>query len=142
MPPSGNNVRASCGWVRPNRKYVWSSRFIHGPAQLPPPRRVIEADARVMPGGHPIRANSGGPLQEFIEFEEIVAQRAGNRRAPGQIFVHERPHHLLLEAPLEIHHVIGDPQQLRRVPRVVHVFEGAAAAGDAALRAISSGKRL
>ncbi len=24
MPPSGNSVRASCGCVRPNRKYVWS----------------------------------------------------------------------------------------------------------------------
>ena len=39
-----------------------------------------------------------GHFQELIELDEVVAERAGNRRAAGQILVDERLHHLLFEA--------------------------------------------
>src|SRR6185437_3365838 len=58
----------------------------------------------------------------------IVAERAGNRRAPRHIVGHERPHHVALEPVLLVHHIIGDAQVLGHLARVVYIIERTAAA--------------
>ena len=84
-----------------------------------------------MAGGDLARAHGVRHLQKLVELDEVVAERAGNRRAPGQVLVDERPHHLLLEAVLEIHHVIRDADLPGHAARIVDVVERAAAAGRA-----------
>ena len=74
----------------------------------------------------PMRARG---LQQLVELEMVVAERAGNRRAPGQILIDKGPHHILLEALLLVDDVIGNAQVLGHAARVVHIIERTAAAG-------------
>src|SRR5580704_4450569 len=96
--------------------------------------RVVKADARVMAGRDARGPHARRQIEELIELDEVVAERAGNGRAACQIIVDKRLHHLLLEARLEINHVIGNPQMLRDMTRVIDVVKRAAAARRAAFR--------
>ena len=107
------------------------ARFVHRAIEQMPAGTLVEPQARVMARRDPHRAERGGHLQELIELDEVVAQRARNRRAPRQILVNEGPHHLALEPLFEIHHVIRNAELLRHPPRVVDVVERAAAARGA-----------
>ncbi len=106
---------------------------VRAPAHLIAPAPVVKADARVVTGGDVRRAHALGHIQELIELDEIVAERARNGRAAGQIIVDERLDHLLFEAGLEVDHVIGDAEMLGHVARVIHVVERTAPAGGPAL---------
>ncbi len=105
---------------------------VHAPAHLIAARRVVKADARVMAGGDALRAHAGRHIQKLIELDEVVAERAGDGRAAGQIIVDEGLHHLLFEAGFEVDDVIGNAQLLRDVAGVVDIVERTASAGDAA----------
>ena len=81
-----------------------------------------------MAGGDALRADAARRLQQLVELDVVVAERAGNRRAPREILIDKRPHHIALEPLLLIHHVIGNAQVLGHAPRVIHVVERTAAA--------------
>ena len=73
----------------------------------------------------------------------IVAEAAGDGRAPGKILLDERTNHVALEALLVIDHVVRDADLLGDAAGVVNIVERAAAslhglghallAGEAAL---------
>ena len=101
--------------------------IVHGAQQLVPAGGFVEVDARVVAGGHLARAHGLGHFQETVELDVVVAQRAGNGRAAGQVLFHERLYYLLLELLLEVHHVVGDADLLGDAAGVVNVVERAAA---------------
>ncbi len=101
---------------------------IRRPLQNPALARGVILVDRVVSGGNRIRADGSRRLQQLVELQMVVAERAGNRRAPGEVLRHKRPHHILLEALLLVHHVVGNAEVLGHAPRVVHVVERAAAA--------------
>ncbi len=59
----------------------------------------------------------------------VVAQRAGNRRAPGKVLADKGADHVLLEALLLVDDVIRNAQMLRHAAGIVHIIERTAAAG-------------
>src|SRR5579872_5728868 len=91
----------------------------------------VARNAGVVSGRNLRGANRIGHLQKLIELDEVVAKRAGDGRAPGQILADEGSDHLLLEALLEIHHVVGNAQALGYVAGVVDIIDGAATAAAA-----------
>ena len=93
-----------------------------------------------MTGGEHLGANLARRDQQLIELEMVVAQAARNRRASRKIVLHERTHHVLLEARLLIDDVVGNAQRLGHAARVVHVVERAAAALYRLGHAVVSGK--
>ena len=74
---------------------------------------------RVVSRSNAARANAPRRLQKLVELEMVVAQRARNRRTPGQVLIHKRPHHIALEALLLVHVVDivqrAAPAGLRRI---------------------------
>ena len=91
-------------------------------------RGIVLVD-RVVAGGDAAGADGARGLQQLIELEMVVAERAGNRRAPGEILADERPDHILLEALFLVDDVVGNAEVLGHAARVVHVIERTAAAG-------------
>ena len=79
------------------------------------------------------RADAIGHFKELVELDEVVAKRAGNRRAAGQIVGNERLDDLLFEALFEIHHVIGNAKNGGNKAGIVDIIKRTAAAGCAAL---------
>ncbi len=59
----------------------------------------------------------------------VVAERAGNRRASGEILRDKGPDHILLEPLFLVDDVVGDSEVLGHAAGVVDVVERAAAAG-------------
>ena len=104
-------------------------RTVRATAHLIAAGCIVEADARVMASGDARCAHALGQIEELIELDEVVAERAGDGRAARQIIVDKRLDDLLFEARLEVDHVIGDAQMLRDVARIVDVVERAASAG-------------
>ncbi len=68
-------------------------------------------------------------MSKLVELEVVVAERAGNRRAPGEILADKGAHHVLLEALLLVDDVVRNAEVLGHAARVVDVVERAAAAG-------------
>src|ERR1019366_9234234 len=103
--------------------------LIHGAQQLIAPAGGVEADARVMGGGHVVRAHGIGHLQEAFELDVVIAEGAGDGGASGEILLDEGLHHVLFELPLEVDDVVGDANLLGDAAGVVDIVEGAAASG-------------
>jgi len=57
----------------------------------------------------------------------VVAQAAGDRRASGEIVLYERANHFALEALLMIDYVVGNPDGLGHLARIVDVIQRTAA---------------
>ena len=85
-----------------------------------------------MPGGDLRSAHARSKIEKLIELDEVVAKRAGDRRAPVQIVVDERADHLFFEAILEVDDVIRNAQMLGDLACVVDIVQRAAAADGAA----------
>ncbi len=85
----------------------------------------------------PICARGG---EKLIELQVVVAQCAGNGRAPGEVFVDEWPHDLALEAVLRVHEVVGDAEVLGDATRIVDIVNRAAAALDCFGHALAAGQ--
>ncbi len=92
-------------------------RALENPA---PARRIIFV-YRVMASGDTAGADRARGPEQLVELQMVVAQRAGNRRAPGKILAHKGPHHILLEALFLIHDVIRNAQMLSNASRIVYV---------------------
>ena len=86
-PASGRTENTSGPWRDPRCCASPSGRSRH--------RR---SNARVVTGGDFSAPTPSRHFQKLIELDEVVAQRARDRRAPGQIFLDERLHHLLLQS--------------------------------------------
>jgi hypothetical protein len=91
-------------------------------------RRVVLVDG-VVAGGDALGADGAGGLEQSIELEVVVAERAGNGRAAVQILVDKGADDILLEALLLVDDVIGNSEVLGDAAGVVDVIERAAAAG-------------
>jgi len=127
MWPSGNNVRQLLLREAEEKIRLVLGQIL-GPLQNPAPAPLVVLVHRVVAGGDALRANAARRLQQLIELQMVVAERAGNRRAPGQILVDKRPHHVALEPLLLVDDVIRNPQVLGHAPRVINIIQRAAAA--------------
>ena len=67
-----------------------------------------------------------GGLQKLIELEVVVAERAGNGRAPGEVLAHEGADHVGLEALFLVDDVVGNAEVLGDTARIVDIIERAA----------------
>ena len=76
-----------------------------------------------------VGADAARGLEQLVELEMVVAERARDRRASGEILANKRPHHILLEALLLVDDVVGNAQVLGDAAGVVDIIERAAAAG-------------
>src|SRR5262249_28391754 len=65
---------------------------------------------------------------QLIELQMVVAETAWDRRAPGEIILHERANHIALEPLLMVYHVIRNSNSLGDAARVVDIVERAAPA--------------
>jgi hypothetical protein len=65
---------------------------------------------------------------KLVELEVVVAERAGNRRAAGEVLATKGGPHPL-EALLLVDDVVGNAQVLGHAAGVVHIVQRAAAAG-------------
>jgi len=74
------------------------------------------------------RRDGAGGLEQLVEFQVVVAERAGNGRTPGQVLGNKWPHHILLETLLLVHDVVGNAQVLGNAAGVVDVVQRTAAA--------------
>src|SRR5262249_40479704 len=81
-------------------------------------------------GAQPGRA----PPQE-VELDVLVAERAGIRRAAGQVLGDERPHHRALEGIAEVEDVVRYAEPIRDGARVLEVVQRAAGAAAVAREA-------
>ncbi len=68
-------------------------------------------------------------FSKLIELEMVVAQRAGNRRAAGEILADEGPDDIPLEALFLVDDVVGNAEMLGHAARVIDIIERTAAAG-------------
>src|SRR5262249_44737386 len=100
---------------------------VGGATQEPAIALGIEFAAGVVPGGQQIGADLARRDQQLIEFEMVVAQAARNRRATGEILLHERPHHIALEPLLVIDHIVRNAQFLGYAAGIVDIVNRAAA---------------
>ncbi len=73
-------------------------------------------------------ADGAGGLQKLIELDVVVAQRAGNWRAAGEILVDEGADHILLETLFLIDDVIRNAEVLSDTASVIDVVQGTATA--------------
>ena len=87
-----------------------------------------------MAGGNPLRANRTCSIKQLVKLQVVIAERARNRRAASQVFIHKRPHHIALEPVFLVDHVVGNAEVLGHAAGVVDVVEGAAATGLRSIR--------
>ncbi len=86
-----------------------------------------------MAGGDDFRADPSGHIEKLIELDEVVAQRAGDRRAASQILIYKGLDYLIFEALLKVDDVVGDAEMLGDIAGVVDVIERTATAGGPTL---------
>src|ERR1700676_2059394 len=96
-------------------------------------RGIVVGNSRIVAGGYNFGTDTGRHVEKLIELDEVVAERAGDGRAPGEILVNEWFNHLLFETLLEVDDVVRDPKMLSDIACVVDVVERAAAPGRPAL---------
>ena len=80
----------------------------------------------IMAGGEAIRAEIARQREQIGELRPHVALDAGDRGAPGEIFVGEAIDHRLAEARFMIEHIMRDPQPVAHRARIADVAPGAA----------------
>ena len=90
----------------------------------------VEVVARVVAGGDAGGADLACGEQELVELEVVVAERAGDGGAAGEVLGDEGADDVLLEAHLLVDEVVGDAEAVGDAARVVYVVDGAAAALD------------
>jgi hypothetical protein len=70
----------------------------------------------------------------------IIAKTARDGRAPGEILLDERPHHIALKALFVIDHVVRDAKGLGNAASIVDIVDRTATALDGFRHAFVSGK--
>jgi hypothetical protein len=96
---------------------------IGGALENPALARGIELVHRIVAGGDAARADALRGLQKLVELQVVVAERAGNRRAPGQVLGDKGPDDVGFEALLLVDDVIGNAQVLGDAAGVVHIVQ-------------------
>ncbi len=102
------------------------ARRIGGAAQLRPGRAHLAAD--IVAGGHRLRAQVAGDIQQVAELHGLIAADAGDRRLAAQIGVGELLDHLFLEAAFIVEDVVRDADGVSRGAGVVDILARAAGA--------------
>jgi len=97
-------------------------------------RCFIESDARVVSGDQSIRADFARGFDELIELHMIVAERARNRRAAGEIVVNKRTDDSIFKTLLEIYNVMRKAEMFGDALGVVHIVDAAATMPFVSLR--------
>src|SRR5581483_2608836 len=115
---------------QPEEKICLILGKIGRPLHQPATTLVIVLDTRVMAGGEQIGANLASRDQQLVELQVVVAKAARNRRAAGEIFLHERLHNVALETLFLVDDVIRDADGLGDTASVVNVVERAATTLD------------
>ena len=101
----------------------------------------VELVDGVVASGDAVGADGARGLEELIELEVIVAKRAGNGRAAGEVLADEGTDNILLEALFLIDDVVGDAEALGDTAGVIHIVQGTATAGLGRVRnAVLAGK--
>jgi hypothetical protein len=80
-------------------------------------------------GGDAARADPLRGLEELVELQVIVAERAGDGRAPGQVLGDKGADDVRFKALLLVDDVVGNAQMLGDAAGVVDIIQRAAAAG-------------
>ena len=96
--------------------------------EYPPITDGIETVAGVMSGRDAVGANLAGGDEKLVELEMVVAQRARDGSASGEILVDEGTDDVGLEALLLVDDVIRNTKLFGDMAGVVHVVDGAATA--------------
>src|SRR5665213_1557902 len=104
-------------------------RKIEGGAHLPAAGPGVLRNAGIVSGGDCRRAYRIREIEELIELDESVAERAGNRGPARKILVYERLDDALFKLPLQVDDVVGHSDMLGHAAGVVDVVEGTASAG-------------
>src|SRR6266567_1300286 len=94
--------------------------------QEPAASGFVEGDASVVSCGNPRSSNLLGYNEQLIKLQVVITEAAGDRCAPGNIFLDERTNHVALETLLVIDHVIRDADLLRHAAGIVDIIERAA----------------
>ena len=81
-----------------------------------------------MAGGKAIRAQLARHAEQIGELGPHIAADAGDRRAPGEIFVGELLDHVFAEGGFMIEHVMRDAQPVSHGARIADVVARAARA--------------
>ena len=87
MPPSGKQRARELILLEAEQEIGLVLGAIRAAAHLPAAAGGVPIDPRVVAGGDARRADALRHFQKLIELDEVVAQRAGDGRAPGEIFV-------------------------------------------------------
>jgi len=102
---------------------------VGGPLENPALAGGVVFIDRVVAGGDAACADGAGRLDERVELEVVVAERAGNGRASVEILVDEGTNDVALEAVLLVDDVVRNSQVLGYAAGVVYVIQRTAAAG-------------
>src|SRR5258707_1065947 len=113
---------------------------IGGAAQQPAIALGIKLAARVVSRSKEVGANLPRGDQQLIELQVIVAKAARNRRASGEILLHERPHYVLLKTFFMIYDVVRNAQVFGDAASVVNILNRAAASLHLLGHTLASGK--
>jgi hypothetical protein len=81
-----------------------------------------------VPGGDGFRADLLRYRKQLIELQMIVAEAAWNRRASGQILLHEGTNHIALETVFVVDHVIRNANGLGYATGIINIVNRTAAA--------------
>ena len=111
---------------------------IGGALENPALRVGVELVNRIMAGGDAVGADAARGLEQLVELEVVVAERAWDGRAPGEVLGDKWPDDCLFEALLLIDDVVGNLEVLGHAAGIVHIVKRATAAslrrvGDAVL---------
>ncbi len=87
--------------------------------------------ADIMAGGEAVGAEIPRQREQVRELDAHVAADAGNRRAPGHIFVGKPGDHRVAEAAFIIKDIMRDAESIGDRAGVANILPGAAAAGAA-----------
>ena len=102
---------------------------IGGALENPALASGVELVHRIVAGGDAAGADALRGLEELVELEVVVAERAGNGRAPGKVLGDKGPDDVGFKALLLVDDVVGNAQVLGHAAGVVNIVQRTAAAG-------------
>jgi hypothetical protein len=102
-----------------------------GTAPQHTPATCVALDSCIVTRGERVGAKSDRPFEQRRKLQVRIAVRARNRSTPRSVFADEIRHHLLVEAILEVQHVMRNANGARHPSRVVQIVNRAAGAKPA-----------
>src|ERR1022692_1522210 len=112
---------------KPKQKISLIFRFVRRTLKQPSPALLIKGNPSIMSGRNRIGANLPRHNQKLIKLQVIVTEAARDRRAPRQILLNKRTHHIALKTLLVIDHVVRNAERLRDTAGIVNIVDRTAA---------------